>query len=68
MARILRQFAHPAFSKSRAHRALINAAGSVDGVNVNDLYELYPGLNVDAKREQALVSAHDIVVLQFPIY
>lgn len=68
MARVLIQFAHPAFSKSRAHRALIEAASGVDGVTINDLYELYPDLNVDVKREQALVSVHDIIVLQFPIY
>lgn len=68
MARILIQFAHPAFSKSRAHRALIGAASGVEGVTINDLYELYPDLNVDARREQALVTEQDIVVLQFPIY
>lgn len=68
MARVLVQFAHPAFSKSRAHRTLIERASHVDGVTINDLYELYPDLNVDAKREQSHVLAHDIVVLQFPIY
>jgi glutathione-regulated potassium-efflux system ancillary protein KefG len=68
MSKVLIQFAHPAFSKSRAHRALIGAASRIDGVTINDLYELYPDLNVDAKREQMLVREHDVLILQFPIY
>jgi glutathione-regulated potassium-efflux system ancillary protein KefG len=34
----------------------------------HDLYEEYPRMDVEVAREQALLAAHDIVVLQFPFY
>lgn len=68
MSRLLLLFAHPAFERSRIHRALLAAARAVPGVTVRDLYELYPDFDVDAKGEQAALLAHDHVLLQFPLY
>jgi glutathione-regulated potassium-efflux system ancillary protein KefG len=68
MARILLLFAHPALEKSRANRKLVERARGVSGVTFHDLYEAYPDFDVDVKREQALLLAHDTVVLQHPFY
>jgi glutathione-regulated potassium-efflux system ancillary protein KefG len=37
-------------------------------VTVNDLYERYPDFDIDVEREQALLTSHDVVVLQHPFY
>jgi glutathione-regulated potassium-efflux system ancillary protein KefG len=37
-------------------------------VTFHDLYEAYPDLGIDAKREQRLLEEHDLVVFQFPFY
>lgn len=68
MARLLILFAHPALDKSRVHRRMVERVAAVDGVTFNDLYEQYPDFDVDVRREQALLAAHDVVVLQFPFY
>jgi glutathione-regulated potassium-efflux system ancillary protein KefG len=60
--------AHPNTPPSRVNAALAEAARGVPGVTVHDLYETYPHFFVDARREQALVEAHDAVVFQHPIY
>lgn len=68
MSRVLVLFAHPAFERSRVHRALVPVAESVDGVTFRDLYELYPDYDVDPPAEQAALEAHDVVVFQHPFY
>lgn len=65
---ILIQFVHPYPERSRANRAILEAAADIPGVVVNDLYALYPNLHVDARREQQLLSAADLVVFQHPLY
>ncbi|HBF51509.1 MAG TPA: hypothetical protein DDX04_15465, partial [Massilia sp.] len=40
--RILVLYAHPAPHRSRINRRLANAARSIDGVLLHDLYETYP--------------------------
>lgn len=67
-AKVLVLFAHPAFHRSRVHRALAKAAREVVGVTLHDLYDAYPDFDVDVTREQALLEAHDAVVLQHPFY
>ena len=68
MPRILLLFAHPALEKSRMHRRMLHHARQVHEVTVNDLYEEYPDFDIDVKREQALLAAHELVVVQHPIY
>ena len=68
MARVLVLFAHPALEKSRVHRRLAARVPARDELTFNDLYERYPDFDVDVAREQALLAAHDVVVLQFPFY
>jgi glutathione-regulated potassium-efflux system ancillary protein KefG len=65
-------FAHPALEKSRMHRRLVRdipaLAARTPGLTFHDLYEAYPDFDVDVEREQALLAAHDLVVLQHPFY
>ena len=68
MPSVLILFAHPALEKSRVHRAMLDAVPTRAGITLHDLYEAYPDLDVDVVREQALLEAHDVVVLQFPFY
>lgn len=66
--RVLLLFAHPALERSRVNRRLLDAVRDVPGVTVHDLYETYPSLFIDVKREQALLLEHDAVVFQHPFY
>ena len=68
MTPILILFAHPAFERSRVHRQLASAVAELPGVTFHDLYEAYPDFDVDVRREQDLLLAHDVVVLQHPFY
>lgn len=66
--RVLVLFAHPALHRSRVQRVLAKAVRDLAGVTFHDLYEAYPDFDVDVAREQALLAAHDAVVLQHPFY
>lgn len=68
MARVLLIFAHPAFEKSRVHRRLVQAVADLPGVTFHDLYEAYPHFNIDVPREQALLTDHDLIILQHPFF
>jgi glutathione-regulated potassium-efflux system ancillary protein KefG len=60
--------AHPAPHISRANRALAVAADTLPFATVHEIYNDYPGMFIDVRREQELLLAHDIVVLQHPFY
>ncbi|MBL7981166.1 MAG: NAD(P)H-dependent oxidoreductase [Flavobacteriales bacterium] len=68
MPRILILFAHPRLEKSRINKAMIRQVPTHRDITFRDLYELYPDFNVDIAAEQALLAAHDIVVLHHPFY
>ena len=68
MRRVLILFAHPVLERSRVNRRLIAEARDVTGVTIHDLYETYPTLAIDAKREQRLLTDHDVIVFQHPFY
>jgi glutathione-regulated potassium-efflux system ancillary protein KefG len=68
MKKILILFAHPAFQKSRINKKLINAVKNLDGITFNDLYENYPDFFIDVKREQQLLTQHDIIIWHHPFY
>jgi glutathione-regulated potassium-efflux system ancillary protein KefG len=68
MARILILFAHPALEKSRVHRRLVRVAPDLPGITFHDLYEAYPDFDIDVPCEQALLAAHDLIVLQHPFF
>jgi glutathione-regulated potassium-efflux system ancillary protein KefG len=66
--RVLVQFAHPVVERSRVGRPLLDAITGLPGVTVNDLYEHYPTLWIDVRREQSLLLEHDVVVFHHPFY
>ncbi len=66
--KVLVLLAHPVLERSRVNRRLAAAAVEVPGVTLHDLYEAYPALDIDVRREQALLAAHDVVVFQHPFY
>ena len=68
MSRVLVLFAHPALEKSRVHRRMVARVPGRAELTFHDLYEAYPAFDVDVAREQALLAAHDVVVMQFPFY
>jgi glutathione-regulated potassium-efflux system ancillary protein KefG len=67
-SRILVLFAHPALERSRVQRQLAAAIREIPGVTFHDLYEAYPDFDVDVPREQGLLLAHDLVIVQHPFY
>jgi glutathione-regulated potassium-efflux system ancillary protein KefG len=67
-ARVLVVFAHPHPHRSRVNRVLADAVRDLPGTSFHDLYEKYPDAAVDVPAEQALLLAHDVIVLQHPFY
>jgi glutathione-regulated potassium-efflux system ancillary protein KefG len=67
-SRILVLFAHPALHKSRVHRGLLAAIDGLPGITIHDLYEAYPDLHIDVAAEQKLLTDHDLIVFQHPVY
>lgn len=68
MARILVLFAHPALEKSRVNIQIVQAVRKIKGVTFCDLYEQYPDFFIDVPAEQKLLTEHDIIVWQHPMY
>ena len=68
MNKILILFAHPRFEKSRTNRILLDKIEEQPGVALNDLYEQYPDFNINAEREKALLSEHNIIIWHYPLY
>ncbi len=68
MSRILIIFAHPALEKSRVNRELVGIARNTSGITLHDLYEAYPTFDVDVVFEQEQLLAHDLIILQHPLY
>jgi glutathione-regulated potassium-efflux system ancillary protein KefG len=66
--RILILFAHPTLERSRVNRRLIDGVRALADVTVHDLYEEYPTFGIEVAREQALLAAHDVVVMHHPFY
>ena len=67
-ARTLLVFSHPALERTRVNWAMAETARTVEGVTFHDLYEAYPDFAVDVDDEQQRLTAHELIVLQFPLY
>jgi glutathione-regulated potassium-efflux system ancillary protein KefF len=65
---ILILYAHPYPTRSRAGRALLDAARDVPNVSVRSLYDLYPDFDIDVQAEQAALSAAETIVFLHPVY
>ena len=66
--KILILFAHPLYEKSKVNRVLIKNIPNTEHITFHDLYEEYPNFEIDIKREQELLSNHDIIIWQHPLY
>jgi glutathione-regulated potassium-efflux system ancillary protein KefG len=66
--KILVLFAHPRLSSSLVQRAMIAAIGGLEGVTIRDLYAEYPHFAIDVAHEQRLLTDHDLIVFQHPLY
>ena len=68
MSSVLILFAHPNLRSSRVHRRLIERVPDHPDLTFHDLYEVYPRLDIDIEREQALAESHDVLVFQHPFF
>ncbi len=68
MRRVLVLFAHPVLERSRVNRRLVGEIEGMENVFIHDLYEVYPTLDIDVRREQQLLVDHDVIVFQHPFY
>lgn len=64
---ILVLVAHPALQHSQVNRPLMQAARALPGVQVRDLYALYPDYVIDVAAEQAAAASADLIVWQHPL-
>ena len=68
MNKILVLFAHPAFERSTMHKSLLDNIKQLANVTINDLYENYPDFEIDVEREKKLLSEHEVIVWQHPLF
>jgi glutathione-regulated potassium-efflux system ancillary protein KefF len=59
--------AHPNWRESRVNRRLLEAARPSPGVQVRDLYALYPDFDVDIAAEQDAAAQAQLIVLLHPV-
>ncbi|MHA7683842.1 NAD(P)H-dependent oxidoreductase [Cupriavidus sp. PET2-C1] len=67
MSKTLILLFHPRFGQSKANRALCNAASTLPGVEIADLYALYPDGAIDVDAEVRRLLGADRIVFQFPL-
>ncbi|OKP96405.1 NAD(P)H-dependent oxidoreductase [Paenibacillus sp. P46E] len=60
--------AHPHLETSRINKRLAAEIDGIGNVTVHRLYESYPDEKIDIAHEQALLTAHERIVLQFPFF
>jgi glutathione-regulated potassium-efflux system ancillary protein KefF len=60
--------AHPDLAQSHANRVMLDAAAALPGVQVRDLYTLYPDYLIDTAAEQAALADARLVVWLHPIH
>lgn len=68
MPSVLHLLCHPGLATSRVNAAMWARAQSVDGITREDLCARYPRYDIDIAVEQARLIAHDVIVLQFPLF
>jgi putative NADPH-quinone reductase len=68
VAKILFVLAHPDLPHSRANKRLAEAAASVSGVKVLDLYTRHPDLYIEGTEARAAIETAYALVVQHPIY
>jgi putative NADPH-quinone reductase len=59
--------AHPTYANSRANRAMLAGLNDLSGLEVADLYALYPDCRIDAPVERDRLLRATRLVFQFPL-
>lgn len=59
--------AHPNWRESRVNRRLLETARATPGVQLRDLYGLYPDFDIDVPAEQQAAEQAQLIVLMHPI-
>lgn len=60
--------AHPHPGRSRANRAMLAGVTDLPGIQVRDLYALYPDFSIDVQAEQRSLLESRAIIVQHPIY
>ncbi|WP_119393770.1 NAD(P)H-dependent oxidoreductase [Salinibius halmophilus] len=68
MKSILLILAHPRLDESRVNCRLAKVASQLEFVTLVDIAEDYPDGVIDVDAQQSLLTQHDIVVFQHPLY
>ncbi len=69
MSKTLVILSHPTIASSTVHKRWIQELKKFPDIfTVHELYEKYPNGNIDVEKEQILVSQHQQVLFQFPLY
>ena len=66
--KILILFFHPLFEKSSANTILVENIPRSENFTFHDVYQEYPNFDIDIKKEQLLLSQHDIIIWHHPLY
>jgi glutathione-regulated potassium-efflux system ancillary protein KefG len=61
-------FFHPFPRRSRVNRALKEAIQDVKGIELRDMYEIYPDFAIDVNREKEVLLGTEVAVFQHPFY
>lgn len=59
---------HPQLEHSTVDRALSETIRDIPGVEVHDVYQLYPDSQIDVAAEQEFLARHQHLIFQFPMY
>ncbi|GGL60564.1 NAD(P)H-dependent oxidoreductase [Sporolactobacillus putidus] len=66
--KILDIVAHPHLAQSNVNRIWMKRLNQEENITVHDLYSTYPNGIIDVNKEQQLLSEHDRIIFQFPMY
>ncbi|MBW3697374.1 glutathione-regulated potassium-efflux system ancillary protein KefG [Vibrio sp. T187] len=66
--KVLVIYAHPEPQNSIANQVMIKKIEALPHVKIHDLYGTYPDFFIDVAYEHQLLSEHDVIVFQHPLY
>jgi glutathione-regulated potassium-efflux system ancillary protein KefG len=66
--RVLILLAHPSLYRSRINIVMRDAVNGIPGITLHELYDAYPDFYINARQEKALLSEHQLIVFQHPLY
>lgn len=62
-------FAHPDVENgSIANKIIIDEVKNVEGVEIRDLYQMYPDFKIDVQAEQKALVESDVIIFQYPFH